>query len=115
MTWTPDDAVFANLRNWLVEQGFVVLSDHYDPDHFGDQVVELARPIAVQLVRDRSEWGIFIAGADGGWLPLDRWVQAITNARGQVTTAGEQAEALRTFLPEIERRATGNREPDPRD
>jgi thiazole synthase ThiGH ThiG subunit len=25
MTWTPDDQEMAELRNWLVDQGFVVL------------------------------------------------------------------------------------------
>jgi hypothetical protein len=108
VTWTADDGVMAGLRSWLVDQGFVVLTDHYDSNHFGNQVVELARPIAVRLVRDRSEWEVFIAGSDGAWLPLDEWVKAITGTRVDVATASARADALRALLPEIERRAAGS-------
>jgi hypothetical protein len=90
MTLTPDDRVVADLRSWLSDQGFVVLTDTYDIDHFGNQVVELARPIAVRLVRDRSEWGIFIAGTDGVWSPPADVIQAITGSRAPVVSAMER-------------------------
>ena len=80
MTWIDDDGVMAELRSWLVEQGFVVLSDVYDADHFGNQLVELARPIAVRLIRDRGQWGIEIA-ASGRALA---WVDATPGRRAEV-------------------------------
>lgn len=107
MTWTTDDNVMAQLREWLVQQGFVVLSDHYNPDSFGNQEVVLARPIAIRLVRDRSEWGVFVAGSDGKWLPLDRWVKRTTDASAGLVSAIEQDRALRTLLAEIEQRGQG--------
>lgn len=108
MTWTTDDSVMAKLRDWLVEQGFVVLSDRFDSDHFGNQEVVLARPIAIRLVRDRSEWGVFIAGLDGAWLPLDRWANPTADGVPPVS-ASEQDHALRTLLAEIEQRVRSGR------
>jgi hypothetical protein len=61
MTWSDDDQVMADLRNWLVDQGFVVLSDQLS-DSFGNQVVEMARPIGIRLVRDRDQWAIDLLG-----------------------------------------------------
>ena len=109
VTWTDDDGVMAELRSWLIEQGFVVLADHYDADSFGNQLVELARPIAVRLVRDRGQWGIDIAGPDGVWSPLSTWVDEVAGAgRVEVRSAADQSELLRALLPRIERRASGD-------
>src|SRR4249919_4007066 len=103
VTWTDDDGVMAELRSWLIEQGFVVLADHYDADRFGNQLVELARPIAVRLVRDRGQWGIDIAGPDGVWSPLSTWVDEVAGTgRGEVRSAADQSELLRALLPRIE-------------
>lgn len=63
--WNADDAVMADLRAWLEGRGFTVLSDRYDPNSFGNQEVMLARPVAVRLVRDRGQWWVEVAGADG--------------------------------------------------
>lgn len=112
VTWTDDDGVMAELRSWLVEQGFVVLSDLYDADHFGNQLVELARPIAVRLIRDRGQWGIEIAGQDGVWSPLLASVDATPGRRAEVLSAADQSEALRALLPQMERRASGDAEQD---
>lgn len=112
MTWTDDDGVMAELRSWLVEQGYVVLSDSYDADHFGNQLVELARPIAVRLIRDRGQWGIEIAGPDGVWSPLLAWVDATPGRQAEVLSAADQSEALRALLPQIERRASGDADHD---
>lgn len=102
----------AELRSWLIEQGFVVLSDRYDADHFGNQVVEMARPIAVRLTRDRDQWGIDIVGPDGVWSPLLAWVDATAGRRAGVLSAADQSEVLRALLPQIERRASGDGEQD---
>jgi hypothetical protein len=32
--WTADDAIMADLRSWLVDQGFAVIGDRYHPDSF---------------------------------------------------------------------------------
>ncbi|MDF2734383.1 MAG: hypothetical protein K0S97_1006 [Chloroflexota bacterium] len=105
MTWTDDDQVMAELRNWLVEQGLVVLSDTYDPDHFGNQIVELARPIGIRLVRDRDQWRIDILGLDGAWSPLVHWLDSTVGSRPQSLSAAEQSQLLRGRLAEIEQRA----------
>ena len=111
MTWTADDSVMADLRAWLVDQGFVVLSDSYDSDSFGNQGVVLTRPIAIQLVRDRGEWGVSIAGSDGAWRWLDRWVTELTPGAPQPVSAADQDAALRALLPEIEKRSRETRDP----
>jgi hypothetical protein len=99
---TPsDDEVMAELRNWLGEQGFVVLSDHYDPDHFGNQVVEMARPVGIRLVRDRDQWWIDVLGADGAWSALNSWLD--TPGSGQALSAADQSRLLREHLADIER------------
>jgi hypothetical protein len=105
MTWTPDDRVMADLRYWLIDQGFTVLSDHYEADLFGNQVVELARPIAVRLIRDRGQWRVEIAGPDGEWSSLDNWAARLTGPRSTSSSAIEQSDLLRRLLPDIELRA----------
>jgi hypothetical protein len=65
--WSADDAAMADLRDRLVEQGYVVLDDRYDADAFGNQVVILARPSAIRLVRDRGEWSVQVMGAGATW------------------------------------------------
>lgn len=79
--WTDDDAVMADLRAWLVEQGFIVVSDRYDPQSFGDQEVTLTRPIAIRLVRDRGQWWVDVLGADGQWAGIQRWREALRGGR----------------------------------
>ena len=100
----------AELRNWLVEQGFVVLSDRYDPEHFGDQIVQLARPIGIQLVRDRDQWGIYLSGPDGNWLPLEHWLDPAGSPRDSLSAA-DQSQLLRARLADIEHRASASGEP----
>jgi hypothetical protein len=107
MTWSDDDQVMAELRNWLVEQGYVVLSDQYDPDHFGNQIVEMARPVGIRLVRDRDQWWIDLLGPDGTWSPLNSIAESMAGSRGKSLSAAEQSQLLRTRLVDIERRASG--------
>jgi hypothetical protein len=107
MAWSDEDKVIADLRIWLVERGFVVLSDEYDPDHFGNQIVEMARPIGIRLVRDRDEWRIDVLGLGGAWSPLDSWLDRETGSRPQASSAAHQSRLLRERLPDIERRASG--------
>jgi hypothetical protein len=92
----------ADLRAWLQDRGFVVLSDHYDPEHFGDQVVQLARPLGIRLVRDRGEWSVDVVGADGEWIDIHRWRGATRSQRSEPPSAAEQAQRLREVLDEIE-------------
>ncbi len=101
--WTVDDAVMADLRAWLVERGFTVLSDSYDVASFGNQEVTLARPVAIRLVKDRDQWWVEVAGADGRWSSIGRWRDALRGRGPQLLTAGDQAEILREMLDEIER------------
>ncbi len=106
MAWTDDDKVMADLRNWLSEQGFVVLSDHYDSDHFGNQVVEMARPLGIRLVRDRDKWWVDVLGPDGSWSPLDSYLDPPAGSRREALSAADQSRLLRERLPDIERRAS---------
>jgi hypothetical protein len=107
MTWSDDDQEMAELRNWLVEQGFVVLSDQYDPDHFGNQIVEMARPVGIRLVRDRDQWRIDLLGPDGTWSSLDSLAESTVGSRGKSLSAADQSQLLRARLADIERRASG--------
>jgi hypothetical protein len=102
--WTDDDALFAELREWLIGQGFVVLSDQYSPDSFGNQVVTLARPIGVRLARDRGQWSVYLCGPDGDWRPLHEWVAELTGERARDFSAAADATHLRTLLSEIEQK-----------
>jgi hypothetical protein len=110
MTWTDDDQQMAELRNWLIEEGFVVLSDELS-DSFGDQVVEMARPIAVRLVRDRDQWAIDLLGPDGNWSPVDHWLERTAGSRRHGISAAEQSQLLRAHLADIERRASAGDQP----
>jgi hypothetical protein len=101
--WSGDDGVIADLRAWLVGRGFVVLSDHYDPDSFGNQEVTLARPAAIRLVKDRDQWRVDVAGGDGHWTWVGRWRDAVGSKGPQVLSASDQAELLRDLLDEIQR------------
>lgn len=109
MTWTAEDQAIAGLRAWLVEQGFVVLSDRYDPDHFGDQIVELARPIAIRLVRDRNQWAIEIVGSDGEWADLSGWLAEIGKSPGPALSVADQARLLQAALATLERRVADDK------
>lgn len=93
--WTADDSIMADLRAWLVEQGFAVLDDRYDPDSFGNQVVTLARPIAIRLLRDRAEWGVELLGSDGKWTWLGHWGGSRTR---EPLSAADQAQRLRALV-----------------
>jgi hypothetical protein len=104
--WTPDDAAMADLRSWLVERGFVVLSDSYDAESFGNQEVVLTRPIAVRLVRDRGRWWVDVLGSDGRWSGIQRWRDALRGSGPQLLSAADQADILRAVLGEIEERST---------
>ena len=104
--WTTDDAVMADLRSWLVERGFVVLSDSYDFEAFGNQEVILTRPIAVRLVRDRGQWWVDVLGADGRWSGIQRWRDALPENGPQFLSAADQADILRALLDEMEARST---------
>jgi hypothetical protein len=112
MTWSDDDQVMAELRQWLGEQGFVVLSDQFDPDHFGNQFVEMARPVALRLVRDRDQWGIDLMGVDGSWSPLDLWLDPTAGSRRVSLSAADQSRLLRASLTEIEHRFSSGDPPD---
>jgi hypothetical protein len=101
--WTDDDAAFADLREWLTRQGFVVLLDSYSPDSFGNQAVTLARPIAVRLVRDRGQWSVDICGEDGAWRPLHEWSHELTGQRTRDFSATAEADRLRRLLRAIEK------------
>ena len=107
MAWSDDDKVMADLRNWLGEQGFVVFSDDYDPDHFGNQVVKMARPVGIRLVRDRGQWWIDLLGPDGTWSPLAGWLNPSADSRREALSAADQSRLLRESLQDIERRAIG--------
>ncbi len=100
--WTADDAVIADLRSWLVERGFVVVSDRYDAASFGDQEIALTRPIAVRLVRDRGQWWIDVLAADGRWAGIERWRDGSRGSDTRGLSPAEQADILRTKLAEIE-------------
>jgi hypothetical protein len=100
--WTADDAVMADLRSWLVDRGFVVLSDSYDFEAFGNQQVILTRPVAVRLVRDRGQWWVDVLGADGHWSGIQRWRDELRGNGPQMLSAADQAELLRAMLDEIE-------------
>lgn len=105
MTWrTADDQVMAELRNWLIEQGFVVLADDYHADAFGNQDVTLARPVAIRLVKDRSQSYVEACGRDGQWRPLPVWAEAMGHGRPTDYSAPGEAEHLRRLLGEVERR-----------
>jgi hypothetical protein len=93
--WTADDAILADLRSWLVDQGFAVLDDRYDSEAFGNQIVIFARPIAIRLVRDRSEWGVDLLGPDGQWTWIGYWGGARTS---EPLSAADQAGRLRALL-----------------
>jgi hypothetical protein len=94
----------AELRRWLIDRGFVVLSDEYRSDSFGNQLVTLARPVAFRLVRDRSQWSVEACGSDGQWRWLGDWSAALNHGRPRETSATEEATRLRTLLDEIEQR-----------
>lgn len=111
MTWGNDDREMAELRSWLVEQGFVVLSDQYDSDHFGNQIVEMARPVGIRLVRDRGQWRIDLLGPDGNWSPLDRWLDSTAGPRRTSLSVADLSRLLRAHLADIERRASGGDKP----
>ena len=110
MTWTDDDQAMAELRNWLVEHGFVVVSDRLS-DSFGDQVVEMARPIGIRLVRDRDQWAIDILGPDGDWSPVDLWLERTAGSRRQGLTVAEQSQLLQAHLADIERGGSAGDQP----
>jgi hypothetical protein len=101
--WTNDDALFAELRAWLTGQGFVVLSDQYSADSFGNQVVTLARPVGVRLARDRGEWSVHLCGSDGVWRPVQEWTAEPGAERAQHVSAAD-AKRLRNLLSAIEQR-----------
>jgi hypothetical protein len=100
--WTDDDATFADLREWLTREGFVVLSDSYSSDSFGNQAVTLARPVAVRLVRDRGQWSVDICGHDGVWRPLHELGHELTGERSGDFSAAAEAARLRSLLGAIE-------------
>lgn len=102
--WTADDATMAELRAWLVEQGYVVLFDAYDFASFGNQSVTLSRPLAIRLVRDRGRWAVEMIGADGHWKWIGQWRAELRGAGSQLLTATDQADILREMLAEIEGR-----------
>ena len=104
--WTADDAVMAELRTWLVERGFVVLSDRYNSASFGNQEVMLTRPIAVRLARDRGQWWVDVLGADGQWTGIHHRREALRGRGPQLLSAADQADTLREILDEIEQRPT---------
>lgn len=110
MTWTDDDQEIAELRRWLVEQGFVVLSDQLSQS-FGDQIVEMARPMGIRLVRDRDQWAIDLLGPDGNWSPLDLWLDESAGSRRRALSAAEQSQLLRAHLADIERGASAGDQP----
>lgn len=93
--WTAEDAIMADLRSWLVDQGFAVLDDRYDSEHFGNQVVTFARPLAVRLARDRSEWRVELLGPDGRWTWIGDWGGFRTT---EPLSAADQAKKLRALL-----------------
>ena len=103
--WTDDDALFADLREWLTHQGFVVLSDSYAPDSFGNQAVTLARPVAVRLIKDRDQWSVDVCGNDGAWRPLHEWSAQLTGQRTHDFSAAADADRLRRLLEAIEEAA----------
>jgi hypothetical protein len=98
-----DEVTIAELRQWLVERGYVVLSDRYEPDAFGNQLITLARPAALRLVKDRGEWAVEVCGRDGQWRWLGDWSAALGHERPSTTSAREESERLRALLDEIER------------
>ena len=101
--WTEDDAVMADLRQWLVDRGFVVLSDHYSPDVFGNQVVTLSRPVGVRLVKDRGDWAVEVCGQNGEWRRVGDWSDELGHGKPRTTSAEEDAKHLRALLDQIER------------
>ena len=100
--WTPDDITMADLRAWLVDRGFAVLSDRYDSESFGNQEVVLARPVAIRLVKDRDQWSVDIAGVDGQFNEIRRWRDALRGPGAQLLSTAEQADILRKLLDDIE-------------
>lgn len=101
--WTVDDAAMADMRRWLVERGFVVVRDEYDPDSFGNQEVILTRPVAIRLVRDRGEWRTELMGSDGQWAGILQWRDALRGKGSFLATAADQADLVREMLDEVER------------
>jgi hypothetical protein len=85
------------------------LSDRYDSDYFGNQVVEMARPVGIRLVRDRDRWGIDLLGPDGNWAPLDSWMELPAGSNGLGLSAVDQSQVLRARLADIERQESGGK------
>jgi hypothetical protein len=105
--WAADDSTMADLRTWLVEQGFVVVSDRYDAGSFGDQEVTLTRPVAVRLVRDRDQWRIDVLGADGRWTGIESLRDVPRTESSRSLSAVDQAATLRTVLADLEKGPPG--------
>jgi hypothetical protein len=100
--WTEDDAVMADLRSWLIDRGYVVLSDNYNPATFGNQAVTFSRPVAIRLGKDRDQWAVQVCGSDGQWRWLGDWSSAFGHGRPRSTSAQEEADRLRALLGDIE-------------
>jgi hypothetical protein len=100
----------ADLRAWLQSRGFVVLRDDYDFDAFGNQEVTLARPVAIRLAKDRGQWSVEVAGADGRFIEVRRWRDSLHGEGHHLLSASDEAEILRDLLDDIEQRPTP---PDP--
>jgi hypothetical protein len=94
----------ADLRSWLLDQGFAILDDRYDSQAFGNQIVTFARPIAVRLVKDRSEWGVELLGPDGEWTWIGYWGGSRTS---EPLSAADQSVRLRELLQAEGAESTG--------
>lgn len=71
---SSDDVVANELRAWLLDRGFVVVSEPSLQEGAGVAMTDLERPpLRVRLVNDRGAWSLEVAGPDGHWIDLELW------------------------------------------
>ena len=71
--WAAEERLIDELKGRLSDSGFTALTDDYQPEVFGNRLIDLARPpVLVRLVRDRSQWSIDVAGPDGRLEAVER-------------------------------------------
>lgn len=104
----PRDQPALDLARWLVTRGYVVQSDEYWPESFGNRLVTLVRgDVRVELNKDRGEWLIGVGSAltpRSGLYEPTLWQLVLRDAAATEAQPAfaEEATALRAVLPAIE-------------
>jgi hypothetical protein len=95
----------AALVDVLAAHGFKVVEERRDDDHFGDQLMVFSgRHARIRVVRDRGQWFVEAATANGDWYAPVIWLAHLGGETPPLATRAlaDDAEFVRERLDDIE-------------